>query len=399
MLGDVLARAAKIPFYQSRLGRGDTLPITTKEDLRRAYPFGLLGCAKEEVASYHESSGSEGKPVASYFSEGDWTDIVSRYLRNISDLRRSDTFFIKTPYSMVTTAHQAHRAAQKVGALVVPADNRSTNMPYARVVQLLRDLGVTLTWSLPSEVMLWRIATEYHGFSPATDFMALRGFWVAGEALSPGRKEMISRLWNGKAVYEDYGSTETGSLAGECARGNLHLWEDRVLFELWDEKTGEIHRTGRGRLVVTPLYREAMPLYRYLVDDVVEIKTSDCPCGSSLSLLKVFGRQGSEVEIQGRHFYPVEIEDAVYSAGKEIMVSLWRGEFDANAIKISYYALGGGDPHAAKRFERALGERLGVRATAQARGLESFIDPALFSEKLQFQKPIYLFPRRASELH
>ena len=72
-LPELLYYAARSPFYQARLGssvtqlRGradlESVPPTTKQDLRDAYPLGFLAVPKEELASYHESSGTAGRPM------------------------------------------------------------------------------------------------------------------------------------------------------------------------------------------------------------------------------------------------------------------------------------------------------------------------------------------------
>src|SRR5205823_2859473 len=100
------------------------------------------------------------------FTEADWEDIVSRFLRSDVGLGEGDVVMVKTPYALVTTAHQMQRAARAAGATVVPADNRSRQMPYTRVVRLLRDLPVSVSWSLPTEVLIWAYVARQMGLSP-----------------------------------------------------------------------------------------------------------------------------------------------------------------------------------------------------------------------------------------
>jgi phenylacetate-CoA ligase len=137
---------------------------------------------------------------------------------------------VKTPYSMATTAHQMHVAARAAGAMVIPADNRTSMMPYRRVLRLLRDLQPTVTWSLPSEPLLWAAADRALATGTHERVPRLRALVVAGEPLSAAKRHRISELWGGARVIEDYGSTETTSLAGECSQGVLHAWADRFLF-------------------------------------------------------------------------------------------------------------------------------------------------------------------------
>lgn len=390
---DAVARARGSAYYRHRLPKGivwKDVPITSKAELRAGYPFEFLAIDRKNIATYHESSGTEGKPISSYFSENDWEDIARRFLRNGVKLTPDDLFFIKTPYSMVTTAHQAHTAARLLRVPVVPADNRSSLMPYSRVLQCLRDLQVTVTWSLPTEVIVWRVAAQLNGFSP-DDFPQLRAFWVAGEPLGTGKRAALRGLWNGKAVFEDYGSTETGSLAGECTHGRLHLWSDRIYFEVLEPESGAITPDGRGQLLVTPLFREAMPLLRYLIGDEVEITPSHCGCGSLHPTIQVFGRASGTLRIAGKKFFPLEIEDAVYGAGLAHSLALWRGFPEGQRLKVEYHCLADTGPRARTEIQSGIERKLGVAVTASPSPLDSFLSPALVTQTLSFSKPRFLF--------
>ncbi|MGH3801315.1 MAG: phenylacetate--CoA ligase family protein, partial [Pseudonocardiaceae bacterium] len=259
-LPEALVLALRSPFHRRRLDARNPpstvqdladVPLTTKQDLRDHYPWGMLAVPKEELATYHESSGTSGKPTPSYFTEADWHDVIGRFSRSAIDLTPSDTVMVRTPYSMLTTAHQAHQAARLCGATVVPADNRSLVMPYSRVIKALHELAVSVAWCLPSECLLWVAAARAAGLRPERDFPALRGFLLAGEPLTQARRARIQHLWGGIPVLQDYGSTETGSLAGECPDGRLHLWADRFLAEVYDPETGRSLREGSGQLVIT----------------------------------------------------------------------------------------------------------------------------------------------------
>ncbi len=393
VLIDVIARARGSAYYQSRLPKGirwNEVPITYKASLRDGYPFDFLAVDRKNISTYHESSGTEGKPISSYFTEADWEDIARRFVRNGIDLTPDDLFFIKTPYSMVTTAHQAHTAARLLRVPVVPADNRSSLMPYSRVLQCLRDLQVSVTWSLPTEVIVWRVAAMLNGFLP-DQFPKLRAFWVAGEPLSAGKRQALRSMWNGKAVFEDYGSTETGSLAGECTHGNLHLWSDRIYFEVFHPASGAITEGGRGQLLVTPLFREAMPLLRYLIEDEVEIAPSRCACGSLHPTIRVFGRVSGALQIAGKKFFPLEIEDAIYQVGNPYALALWRGFPEGQRLKVEYYCLNDIDQKARVTIQREIERRLGVPVVASPGQLDSFLSPALVTQPLSFSKPRFLF--------
>jgi phenylacetate-CoA ligase len=393
----VAARGA--PFYAARLpaevdldvARFRQLPLTTKADLRASYPFGLLAVPRERVATYHESSGTTGQPTASFFTDADWDDVAERFMRSAIDVGPRDTVLVKTPYALATTAHQMHRAARRRGAMVVPADNRSHLMPYAKVVQLLRDVGVTVTWCLPTEPLLWAAAARKAGLCPKRDFPALRAFLVAGEPVGPRKRARLGAIWGGRAVFEDYGSTETGSLGGECAHGQMHLWSDRLLFEVIDETTGRASFTGDGLLVVTTLYREAMPLVRYLVEDRVRVSDAPCPCGSPHPTVRVLGRGGAPTLVQGRPVHAGELEELVYALPEDYGVELWRARVLASSLRIEIEAARGFEDVAADELAHEIFRTLGLQAEVEARPPAPLVQPEALTARVSLAKPRFLF--------
>jgi len=342
-LPQALAQAARSPFYASAIGRAGwpssradllTLPLTTKQDLRDNYPFGMLAVDKAELATYHESSGTAGQPTPSYYTATDWADLAERYARKWVGISADDTFLVRTPYALMITGHLAHAAARLHGATVVPADNRSLAMPYSRVIRVLHDLGVTLTWSMPTETLIWAAAARAAGYEPASDFPALRALFVGGEPLSQPRRQRISELWGGVSVVEEYGSTETGSLAGECPYGNLHLWADRALFEVFDPETGQVSDEGAGQLVVTPLYRQAMPLLRYNLEDNVEVSYADCACGWQLPTARVLGRAAFGYSVGAAKVTQQRLEELVFGLPARYQVMFWRAKAETAVLRI-----------------------------------------------------------------
>lgn len=342
-LPHVLGWAARSRFYGSRLGSAldsmrtrtdlESVEPTSKQDLRDAYPFGLLAVPKEDLATYHESSGTAGTPTASYYTAKDWIDLAERYARKWVGISASDLFLVRTPYALMITGHLAHAAARLNGATVVPGDNRSLAMPYSRVVRVLHDLGVTLSWSMPTETLIWAAAAKAVGHQPGRDFPALRALFVGGEPLSPTRRRRISEIW-GVPVVEEYGSTETGSLAGECPQQRMHLWADRAIFEVYDPRTGTIRREGSGQLVVTPLYREAMPLLRYNLADDVEVGYADCGCGWALPTVRVLGRAGFGYPVGAVTVTQNRLEELVFSLPLEHEVIFWRARAEPDRLLV-----------------------------------------------------------------
>jgi phenylacetate-CoA ligase len=341
-LPQTVSWAARSPFYRRRMnsaalpasieGLAD-LPLTTKQDLRDNYPYGMLAVPNERLATYHESSGTAGQPTPSFYTAEDWVDLAERFARKWIGISERDVFLVRTPYALLLTGHLAHAAGRLRGATVVPGDNRSLAMPYARVVRVMHDLRVTLTWAMATECLLWAAAATAAGYQPNADFPALRALFTGGEPLTAARRKRISEIW-GVPVVEEYGSTETGSLAGECPNERMHLWADRALFEVYDPNTGVVRQEGEGQLVVTPLFREAMPLLRYNLEDNVSVSYQDCECGWGLPTVQVLGRSAFGYQVGAATITQHRLEELVFSLPAAYEVLFWRARAESTVLRV-----------------------------------------------------------------
>src|SRR5262245_46932928 len=86
----------RLPFYRNRLATAgvtaasittlddlERIPLTTKEDLRASYPFGLLAVPQREIVRFHASSGTTGKLTVVGYTRADlglWAAMMARAL-------------------------------------------------------------------------------------------------------------------------------------------------------------------------------------------------------------------------------------------------------------------------------------------------------------------------------
>jgi putative adenylate-forming enzyme len=106
------------------------------------------------------------------------------------------------------------------------------------------------------------------------------------EVLEPQVKERLERLLGsagrphpGTTVRDIYHTSE-GPLGVTCRAGRMHLQEDVAVVEL--EPLGG----DRFTPVMTQLFRRALPLLRYRMNDVVVVGDEQCPCGSAFRVIK-----------------------------------------------------------------------------------------------------------------
>jgi phenylacetate-CoA ligase len=103
-------------------------------------------------------------------------------------------------------------------------------------------------------------------------------------------REQIEAVFATK-VYNFYGATEVGSIAGECKEGLMHIFSFYNNVEILDNKDQPVNNGEEGRVIVTNLYNYLMPLIRYEIGDMALLGPKRCKCGNVLPTLEnVTGR-------------------------------------------------------------------------------------------------------------
>lgn len=327
-LRDVVARvAARVPFYREGFARAQVrpddirslddlrrLPFTTKNDLRRNYPFGLLAVPRQETVEVHSSSGTTGMPVAVAYSRGDidlWSEVMARVVAG-AGASSGDVIHNAYGYGLFTGGLGFHYGAMKLGATVVPASAGATG----RQIKLMQELGAKGLVCTPSYAL--HIAEVMADTQVARDSLRLEYGVFGAEPWSEGmRRELEARL--GLRAVDVYGLSEVigPGVASECAeaQAGLHINDDHFLPEIIDPETGETLPWGaRGELVITTLTKEALPLVRYRTGDLTAFLPGDCPCGrTTLRMTRIYGRADNMLIIRGANVFPFDIEGVLLS--------------------------------------------------------------------------------------
>ena len=269
--GDRLAKAGvKSPDDINILADLNKIPFTTKQDLRDAYPYGMLAVDRSEVVRMHASSGTTGKPTTIYLTAGDLkrsTEITTRSVA-ITGTDQTDVFQNMMTYGLFTGGIVLHYGAEELGAMVIPASSGNT----ARQFQLMKDFQTTVIHATPSYMLYLHSRMDEFGIKPSD--LNLKKAFVGAEPHSEDVRLKIERLW-GIDVYNSYGLSEMNGpgLAFECIyKDCMHVWEDAYLMEIIDPETLQPLPDGEeGELVLTILHRDAMPLLRYRTRDLTRI--------------------------------------------------------------------------------------------------------------------------------
>ena len=342
-LRETVARAARTPFYAPRLQHGfqveslddlARLPLTSKDDVRAASPYGLLAVGARQLFQYHESFGTTGAPVSSWLTREDFHNYAIQINHSAVNLWPGDRVAVRFPYAISVPAHIFTQAARDRGACVIPVSSRTTISPYPRVIDLLRKLEATVLGCLPMEAILLAEAARLKGLDSRTDFPSLRAICTAGEMMSSTRQARIAELWQAR-IYNLYGCTEAGNIAADCEAGRLHLSWDHFLLEVLDDTTNQPVAAGEmGTAVLTTLTRQAMPLLRYALGDYVRLRTQhDCPCGRTAPLVEHYGRDLSRFRFGERTFFVRELEERLLRSPAGAIGNLWLFEIRHGEVR------------------------------------------------------------------
>lgn len=318
-------QALKTDFYRRKLAdagitSGDDIrniddlsriPFTTKDDLRGAYPYGLLAVDIEDVVRVHVSSGTTGVPTVIYHTTADldcWTDLSARSII-ATGAGRKDVFQNMMTYGLFTGGLGLHYGAERVGMLVIPASSGNTQ----RQLKLMKDFQTTAVHATPS-YMLHLYARLEEGDVKRSD-LAIQKAFVGAEPHSENVRLKIQDLFQ-MDVYNSYGLSEMNGpgVAFECLyKQGMHVWEDAYIMEVIDPDTGAVVADGgEGELVFTTLKREATPLLRYRTRDLSYVYPEPCPCGRNHRRIgRIKGRTDDMLIINGVNIYPSQIEEAI----------------------------------------------------------------------------------------
>ncbi len=354
-LRDMVSWALKTPFYSKKLSSVgirspedirdlrdlERIPFTTKDDLRRSFPRGLLAVEMTEVVRIHSSSGTTGIPTVIYYTRDDvdrWTDLLARSIV-ATGASAQDIFQNMMSYGLFTGGLGLHYGAERVGMAVIPIGGGNTK----RQIQTMKDFQTTVLHVTPSYLL--HIHSQFEAEGVKAGDLALRRAFIGAEPHSENTRRKIDDLLHIQA-FNSYGLSELNGpgVAFECVcRKDMHLWEDAYIVEIIDPTTGRNVEDGQeGEVVLTNLIRRAMPILRYRTRDLAFLHPEPCECGRThRRLSRILGRTDDMLIINGVNVFPSQIEEKIMKVPEvatnyQIHVDK-KGALDRLTVKVEIY--------------------------------------------------------------
>ncbi len=316
-----------VPFYRKRFDEHgitadkiktlkdiEYIPVTTKEDIRDNYPYGLFAVPMKKIVRIHASSGTTGKPTVVGYTKNDlqmWSDVVSRVCVE-AGATDDDVAQISFGYGLFTGALGLHYGLEQIGASVIPVSSGNTE----KQVMLMQDFGTTVLISTPSYAMY--IGEVAKDMGVRKDDLKLRLGLFGSEGCTEEMRKAIEETM-GIIATDNYGLSELvgPGVSGEChLRQGMHIAEDHFYPELINSETCEtLDRGETGELVITTLTKEGIPLIRYRTKDITRLNYDTCDCGRThVRMAKVMGRSDDMFKLKGVNVFPSQIESILVTA-------------------------------------------------------------------------------------
>ena len=373
-LGEALTHARGSEFYRDRIpaGSGDAwerlerVPLTRRTDLMAAAPLARLVGSPADLWQYVESSGTAGSgALGAAYTRDDMARSVAPLTPSFLALfDRGHTVLNRFPYALAAVSTTLEWLARERGACIVPASNLSWLVPFQRAVDLLGRVCPDVVAALPLEAVILSALADHLGIPRREIAGSVDTIIAGGGALPPALARIIEADW-GARVVELYGATETLALGTGCDAGRLHLATENFVAEMLDPATWAPVPWGQpGALALTSLHLQAMPLVRYVNEDLVVGDPEACPCGARQPTIRVLGRLGETIVLGRRTLYPVDVLEAAYryadAHGSRILLVIVRADGIHLRLEVA------GDRERSTTALRELHERLGTAVRVEA---------------------------------
>lgn len=348
----------------------EKLPFTDKEDLRGAYPLGLMAVPEEKIVRIHSSSGTTGTPVIIPYTQKDVNDWAIMFKRcyETAGVTNLDRVHITPGYGLWTAGIGFQAGAELLGALAIPMGPGNTD----KQIQMMIDLKSTVFCSTSSYALLIAEEIEKRG---VRDLIHLKKGVIGSERWGEKMRSRIAKEL-GVELYDIYGLTEIygPGIGINCEHQSaMHMWTDFFYLEIIDPKTGEVLPDGQiGEIVITTLCKEGAPLIRYRTHDLSRTVPGQCECGSQYPRIDaILGRSDDMVKVRASIIYPSQVDELLatiegVSSEYQIMIDHLNGRDILTLFFETPLEIGEASAELEKKVNTEFKKKIGITPKAKA---------------------------------
>lgn len=187
------------------------------------------------------------------------------------------------PYRILFMLRVYSQGFDDINSKLVSLNYLSTMEPVDQVIEKLNRMRCNILMAPPSFI---RELLPYSAQIKTN----IKRIMTYAEVLADEDRIQFEKEFNTK-VIQIYQASE-GQIASSCKHGHLHINEDMVYIELYDEQGNRIEKANQQghKMVLTNLVNYAQPLIRYEMNDMI-ILDEPCSCGSRFRRIKnILGR-------------------------------------------------------------------------------------------------------------
>jgi phenylacetate-CoA ligase len=325
-----VARAQHTRFYRKRLKEAGItspgsiksiedyrrrVPPTLREELIEQDPYDLLAVEPgSETILYGQTSGSTGTPVPVWATLNEMRDGIELALqlpvfRN--NLSPTDRVALCYPYTRTLAGRSADLLNLIAGCTVIPIGTRNNMYPPEMAAATIARLRPTILGAAATDAFAYANILHDTGVDPRE--LGIRLIVSGAEPCSPARAKALGKVYGAK-VLSLLGQNEIGFPGIPCELNRMHVPQFMMFTELIHPDGTPAEPGERANTIVTPTFKLSQPLLRYVTGDTVVWDEEPCPCGLPLPTMEILGRAHTVIDTNGRSFFPIELEEALYSA-------------------------------------------------------------------------------------
>lgn len=290
----------------------EKVPLTTRSELVEIDPYDVLAVKPgSKCLIYSQTSGTTGGHVPIWVTKDELEKSIDLAicLPVFQKLMTpQDRVALCYPYTRTMAGRTADMINQKAGVTIIPMGTRNNMYPPMEVVDALKRLKPTILGAAATDAFSYANILMDQGINPKK--VGIKLIVSGAEPCAKTRGKVLGDLYGAKFLSL-LGQNEIGG-AIPCEKNVLHIPSFVMFTELYHDDGTEALPGERANSVVTPTWREAMPILRYETGDKIIIHKEPCECGFPLPTMEILGRKRTEISIGKNNYFPIELENILY---------------------------------------------------------------------------------------